>query len=69
MLALLRYDLFRIDQSNVMKCFTKGFYFPPCEQNMSDFIFLFDSEVLNICSSRVAIRISNKIHKKKTKRL
>ena len=50
---------------NVMKCFTKGFYFPPCEKNMSDFIFLFDSEVLNISSSRVA----NKIDKKKTKRL
>lgn len=31
---------------------------------MSDFVFLFDSEVLNICNSRVAIHISNKIEKK-----
>lgn len=45
--------------------FYKGFYFPACEKNISDFVFLFDSEVLNICNSRVTIHTSNKTEKKK----
>ena len=53
-----------LDQSNVMRCFTKAFIFLRAKKNMSDFVFLFDSEVLNICISRVAIHISNKIEKK-----